>query len=352
MKRESNFEIMRTMAMFFIVIYHCLIRGIDEQYVFNIDNPISLFNLLFSELMLAISSISVNLYVMISGYFLVDLDFKMSRIVRLWVLTCFYSCIISVIMMSVGVTTFNTVSLCKSLFPLSTDSYWFVTQFVAILILSPFLALLMRQLSYRQYIYLLIGMACICLAIFPEFPLGRRYHVAHGNSVWSFAYLFLIAGFIKHHIKRINKTKLLLLIFITTFMSIICEIYGGYQNGTVRLCWLDYNGLPFILSVLVFLYVRQIKECNSNIWNILVKIAPYTLGVYLIHDHLLVRGWLWKMVSVTSDCEKWMFPLIVIGICILIFFSCIFIEVIRKKVFTLLKIDIIIKKSDKWSFHF
>lgn len=352
MKRESNFEVLRTMAMFFIVIYHCLIRGIDEEHVFIISSPISTFNLLFSTFMLAISSISVNLYVMISGYFLVDLDFKMSRIVRLWVQACFYSFLISSIMILGGVTQFNVVSLCKSLFPLSSDSYWFVTQFVGLLILSPFLAILVKQLSYRQYIGLLIGLACICLAILPEFPMGRRFHVAHGNSVWSFAYLFLIAGFIKHHVKRIPKVKLLLSILIVTILTIACEIYGGYHHGTVSLCWLDYNSLPFILSVLVFLYVRQTHVHDSGICNFLVRLAPYSLGVYLIHDHLLVRGWLWKMVSITSECEKWVFPIIVLSLCITIFLSCILIDAIRKKVFSLLKIDRIIAKSDKWIFHF
>ena len=30
MKRELNFEVMRTVAMFFIVVYHCLTHGVGE----------------------------------------------------------------------------------------------------------------------------------------------------------------------------------------------------------------------------------------------------------------------------------------------------------------------------------
>ena len=351
MKREPNFEVMRTVAMFFIVVYHCLIRGIDEEHVFVIDNPISIFNLLFSSLMLALSSISVNLYVMVSGYFLVDLDFKMSRIVRLWVLVCFYSCIITVIMMATGIAPFNIVSLCKSLFPLSTDSYWFVTQFFGLLILSPFLAILVRQLSYKQYLGLLGGLAFMCLTIIPYFPLGWRFHVTHGNSVWSFAYLFLIAGFIKHHVNKIKKWKLLLAGILTTTCSVAFELYSGYNNGTVSLCWLDYNSWPFILSILVFLYVRQVKISDSGLWHILVRLAPYSFGVYLIHDHLLVRGWLWKYVSITSECGKWFFPFVVIGVCIIIFLSCAFIEALRKRIFTMLRIGGAIAKTDRWSLY-
>ena len=82
MKRERQFEVMRTVAMFFIVVYHCLTHGVGGEYDFSIHSPASLSNILFSDFLLVFSSISVNLYVMVSGYFLVDLDFKMSRIVR------------------------------------------------------------------------------------------------------------------------------------------------------------------------------------------------------------------------------------------------------------------------------
>lgn len=348
-KRESQFEIMRTVAMFFIVVYHCLTHGVGSDYVFHVDQPASLSNFLYSDFLLVLSSISVNLYVIISGYFLSDLNFKPSRIIRTWVQVCFYSFVITLIMMSIGFTPFSPVAIAKSLFPLSTDAYWFVTQFIGLLILSPFLTMLVKEMSYQQYISLLIGGAILCLAIIPDFPLGKRFHVAHGNSVWSFAYLYMIAGFIKHHLKAIPKTKLLLAILLTILLTMGCEFYHGYHHGSVSLYWFNYNGLPFILSVLVFLLFRQLHIADSSNWIILVKLAPYSFGVYLIHDHLLVRGWLWNSLSMTSICNQWIYPFAVLGICTLIFLVCTFIDAIRKKLFTLTGIDKLIARTDKWS---
>ena len=203
MKRESQFEVMRTIAMFFVVVYHCLTHGIGGEYGFSTSQVVSLSNLLFSDLMLVFCSIAVNLYVMISGYFLVDLNFKLSRIIRTWTCTVFYSCLITLLFVVLHVIPFDFVTIGKSFFPLSSDAYWFVTQFVGLLILSPFLAMMVRRLSCRQYAILLIGGAFVCLSIIPDFPLGKRFYVAHGNSVWSFAYLFLVAGFIKHHVSLV-----------------------------------------------------------------------------------------------------------------------------------------------------
>ena len=138
MKREGNFEVLRTVAMFFIVFYHCLTHGVGDGYSFDSSQPVSLINGLFSDFILVFSSIAVNLYVMISGYFLVDRNFKLSRIVRTWTNACFYSCVITVVFMSLQFTPMSIVSLGKSLFPISTDAYWFVTQYIGLLIISPF----------------------------------------------------------------------------------------------------------------------------------------------------------------------------------------------------------------------
>lgn len=349
MKRESNFEVLRTIAMFFIVVYHCLTHGVGEEYGFSLSHPISLSNVLFSDLMLVLSSIAVNLYVMISGYFLSDLNFKPSRIVRIWISACFYSCAITLVFMFLSIIPFNIISMGKCCFPISTDAYWFVTQFIGMLLLSPFLAMIVRQLSYHQYIFLLFVGAFLCLSIIPDFPLAKRFHVAHGNSVWSFAYLFLVAGFIKHHLTRFFCTRLLLLTILMCLLLLGCELYMGYQNDYIHLYWFDYNGIPFVLSVLVFIFVRQLKVPESMFWNFLVRFAPYSFGVYLIHDHLLVRDWLWSTISLSNYCDRVFFPFIVIGLCFALFVICAIIDALRKRSFALLRIDNLIVEVDKWA---
>lgn len=350
MKRESNFEVMRTLAMFFVVVYHCLTHGVGGGYGFSIVQPVSLSNLLFSDFLLVFSSIAVNLYVMISGYFLIDLNFKLSRIVRTWVISCFYLFFISLLFILVGLKPFSIVTLCKSFFPLSTDSYWFVTQYIGLLILSPFLTIMLKQLSCRQYVGLLIGGAFICLAIIPDFPLGKRFHVAHGNSLLSFSYLFVVAGFIKHHLGQLPPKKLMAAISVTVLLTVACELFVGTHQSISHLIWFNYNGLPFILSVLIFILIKQIKVSDNGAMNSLVRVAPYTFGVYLIHDHLLVREWLWKTLSLTSQCKEWLFPLIVLGVCLMIFLLCSLIEAIRKKLFVILKFDSYIAQIDNWCF--
>ena len=350
MTRERNFEVMRTWAMFSIVIYHCMCHGIGSDYAFDLQLPVSLFNFTFSDFILVIGSIAVNLYVLVSGYFLVNAKFKMSRIIRTWVSALFYSVVITTTFLLLSLEPWSIVTLGKSFFPLSTDAYWFVTQYIGLLILSPFLAMLVRQLSYRQYVALLIGMGLMVLSVIPDFPLGKRFSISHGNSVWSFVYLFFIAGFIRLHLKRIPMGKLAMIILGLALLTMVSEMVLGIHNGVGHLLWFNYNGILLFLSVAVFVFIRQQQIPETGIWNLMVKVAPYTFGVYLIHDHLLMRDWIWKTLSMTSYANQWIYALTVIVVCVLIFAICILIDTVRKRLFAILKMDDLMIRLDGRSY--
>lgn len=350
MVRERNFEVMRTLAMFSIVIYHCMCHGIGGDYAFNLQQAVSMFNFTVSDFFLVFGSIAVNLYVLVSGYFLVNTKFKVSRILRTWVSALFYSVVITTTFLLLSLEQWSVVAFGKSFFPLSTDAYWFLTQYIGLLILSPFLAMLAKQLSNRQFVALLIGMGLMVMSVIPDFPLGKRFCVSHGNSVWSFVYLFFIAGYIRLHLKRIPIERLLILVIALVLLTLMSEILLGTHNGIAHLLWLNYNGILLFLSVAVFVLIRQIEIPDVGIWSVMVKVAPFTFGVYLIHDHLLVRDWLWKILSLTSYANQWIFVLMVIVACLLIFVICIVIDYFRKKLFSFLHIDDLVTRLDRWSY--
>ena len=350
MARERNFEVMRTWAMFSIVIYHCMCHGIGSDYAFDLQLPVSLFNFTFSDFILVIGSIAVNLYVLVSGYFLVNARFKVSRIIRTWVSALFYSVVITTTFLLLSLEPWSILTLGKSFFPLSTDAYWFVTQYIGLLILSPFLAMLVRQLSYRQYVALLIGMGLMVLSVIPDFPLGKRFSISHGNSVWSFVYLFFIAGFIRLHLKRIPMGKLVVTVLGLALLTMVSEMVLGIHNGVGHLLWFNYNGILLFLSVAVFVFIRQQQIPETGIWSLMVKVAPYTFGVYLIHDHLLMRDWIWKTLSMTSYANQWIYALAVMVVCVLIFAICILIDTVRKRLFAILKMDDLMIRLDGRSY--
>jgi hypothetical protein len=160
----------------------------------------------------------------------------------------------------------------------------------------------------------------------------------------------MIAGFVRHHLNKVPMGRLSMIVLLLTLLILMCEVIGGYHSGSISLYWLNYNGLVLVLSVAVFVLVCQLQIPEKGLWRVLVNAAPYTFGVYLIHDHLLVRGWLWTTLSLPSYCDTLAYPFMVVGLCLFIFVVCATIEAIRKKLFAVLGVDALIRKVDRWTF--
>lgn len=330
--------------MFFIVIYHFCTHGIGSDYSFDNHSLYGVINLFFCDILLVLSSICVNLYILISGYFLVYTNFKFYRIIRTWFLACFYCFIITLTFFFANPGSVSTVSLIKSLFPLSTDHYWFVTQFIGMLLLSPFLGMTARSITRPQYIFLLTALGFICLSLIPDFPLGKRFHIAHGNSVMFFTYLFFVAGFIRRFVGQLPIKYLSVYIVVLLAFMLFLTLCIGKRH----LFWFDYNSIPFVLSVLVFVLFRQIKMKPSGMVKLLSNIAPYTFAVYLLHDHLLVRSWLWESLNLQRFCGGFFFPILTVALCCFIFSVGVCLDWIRKRSFKLLGIDNLIMRVDDY----
>ena len=161
--RESNFELLRIVSMFFIVLYHTIIHG---HVIENSTNP---GLTMISNLLLFICIVHVNSYVLISGYFQSKSKFKQSKIWSLINADWFYRVIIVIILTSVGAISLSKVEFLKQVFIIDiTDSYWFVKFYIAIYLLSPFLNKLIEGLNKKEYNYLLIILT-VLLSIIPYF---------------------------------------------------------------------------------------------------------------------------------------------------------------------------------------
>ena len=87
-----------------------------------------------------------------------------------------------------------------------------------------------------------------------------------------------------------------------------------------------------------FLYFKSIKIKNETINKIILKIAPLTFAVYIIHEQPTLRNILYKDILHTEICYHNIYGIfIILGSVIAIFIICVLIEYIRKKVFKLIE---------------
>lgn len=115
--------------------------------------------------------VSVNCYVLISGYFLINShSFHWSKVWKLWSIVAFYSLIFYIIFVSTSGhwSLYKTINF---LLPVRYSIYWFITAYIGMYLLSPYLAKLAQNLNEKEYtsfICLLTGMFVLYSFLRPE----------------------------------------------------------------------------------------------------------------------------------------------------------------------------------------
>lgn len=113
--------------------------------------------------------------------------------------------------------------------------------------------------------------------------------------------------------------------------------------------WYSYNAVPaYLMSLGLMDFFIHINVKNSLISKTITKIAPLTLGVYLIHAHADVSPWMWETLNMPQYMVNWAFPLVQIGVTVGVFMVCIFLDWIRESLFRIINLLHIGGTVDVW----
>lgn len=345
MKREVNFEILRVLAMFFIVAWHFIVHGImhvltsDTLSVCKIISFSSLANWIIIEYITYLTAVGVNCYVLISGYFLVKSEFKLHKVVKIWFQTLFYSVGIYVILTCVGIINFDIKGFVLSGLIIRNNTYWFVTQYIALVLLSPFLSKLALSLTKQKFQLLLLVLFIINVSLNFGFPYGGIYS-SPVNISW-FIFLFYVAAYIRlfnpFAQRKIEYGKYYLVFCFILLISYLLYEYSLYHWRGMNISYRSspaYNGYTFFSSILLFLWAKHYSFKNNILCRFVVRLAPYTFGVYLIHDNPYIRTLLWERWLIPSKyIDTWfLLPVMLLSV-ILIYLICTFGDYLRARLF-------------------
>ncbi len=338
--RNPKFEALRVILMLFIVIGHCIFHCIGKQgnYSFPLNSFMGGANFVVLYAANLVFSVAVNCFVMISGYFLINkYKHRWSSLLKLYTETLFYSSIITFVFY-----LFSDVSskkLLLSFIPLYTNQYWFVTSYLGLMLLAPFISLLVKILSRNQYTLLLF----LFFVIDFKFFLGHIF--SNYDSLMHFSFLYLLAGYFRIYDIKIDKKYLMILIFLLWFFVLLLfvvyfmfKMHGGLKNT-------GYNGLLLLLSIPLFVFMIKTKWCGTKFAFILSKISPYCFGIYLIHDHPLVRNFIWNHLREYSISSIYILNALCMGI--FVFVVCLIIDFIRSYIFEMIKVHAYIDRLSR-----
>jgi hypothetical protein len=189
-QRDSNLELLRIFAMLLIVAHHFSVHsGIFESLNGTVDHALTV-NLYAAQVLASGGKLGVNIFVLISGYFLVKTVVRPSSLIKLWLSVY----ILNLALWAVLVPDLSAWNLKEVFLPVSGNVYWFITTYFVLILFSPFLAIGLRVLSARQYRWLLIiGTAVLSRSI------GHGIGGSSSDAAWFFL-LFAFGGYMRLHL--------------------------------------------------------------------------------------------------------------------------------------------------------
>ncbi|MBQ7413550.1 MAG: acyltransferase family protein [Alphaproteobacteria bacterium] len=288
-ERLSNFELLRILAMFLIVLHHCIIHGVFP-YWFDNSSALAHINNSMCFILSSVGKIGVTLFVLLSGYFFYD--FRLKKWFDIYIKTLFFSVSILVICSFIFPVKLPLASVKASLFPFIYNSYWFITTYLILYAFSPLLNKILNNSSERiMRIYLILG--AVFWVILPYFGFNGT---GYSNLVW-FMYLYLLGASI----------KLGYLTFLRKYLGFLsCGIFGYtvvlstttffLAGEHIRLnrffSYVDLNSpYTLIISLWIFYLFKDLKMRNPAV----NRCASSMFGVYLLHDNNLIRPCLWHV---------------------------------------------------------
>ena len=301
--------------------------------------------------------IGVDIFVLISGYFLINSKvsvFNLKRVLKFWGQVLFYSIAILIVFGCLGYATLNLKEIIKSFLPISLSSWWFASTYFVLYILHPFLNKLLKNLDKKMYQSLLV-ILILGWSILPTFT---TFSYQSSSLTW-FITLYAVAGYAKLYGFNNSFTAKHYFIFwlvftVLTYSSSVVFAFLGTKYEVFFNHMTYFYGMErisvLLISLTLFLAFTKLSIKYNKFINI---IASATFGVYLIHDSNIIRPFLWITVFKNAQYQNSLMLIpYSLGVVALVYLLCTLIDLLRQQIFEKPYLLLVNKVSDKIEYLF
>lgn len=324
--RSSNFEALRIVCMLLIVAGH-----MTMWHDFQSDTV----NRYVHCAIMPFFCVAVNCFVLISGWF--GIKFKPDKIFSLNNTLTFWVLLICAITLFIGFHEINIKKDILLLVPLVTKKYWFITVYVALCLLAPYLNILVNALSKEDFRKLLV--TCICL--FVALPtLGAIFNfesitLDSGYGIVNFTVLYLTGRYMRLY--KNPKRHALIYLGIYFVMMACCGLFQvlyskilGFEFTTL----MSYDTFfVFFGAIALFCSFSRLNFANKYI-NLL---ATSCFVVYVIHMHNWIGSWIFNNFFGLRNLDDHWFLLSIPIIPVVTYLGCFMLEQARVKGYKLIR---------------
>ena len=324
--RQSNFELLRILAILMVVMGHFIRQSGLLESEAGANGTINIF--LGSG-----GRIAVNLFLLIGSWFMVDSVFRPAKALKLYLETAFYCIPITILLACLGMAG-GAQNIMQGLLPFFGRPVWFASAYISLILLTPFLNMAFLLPFKKQTC--LIGALFVLYCIASTIPCFSNIDYIADFS-W-FCVLYLTVGWLKKN-NLINKANIsrwgYLLMSILIYVGLCICVTIPFLSWTSNY-WLDnIRSLPNLLCAFC-LFVFFLKTDIGAIRPINF-LARSVFAVYIIHQIPAFREIEWKTIcraESLSGAPTTTYALAILGVAISILIAVTLIDTLRIALFS------------------
>ncbi len=335
-KRNAGLDLCRILSMLGIVILHVIGYGGAQQVVDGVYTT----QYWTTEFLFICAMCSVDVFALMSGYLSINKKngsfYRTLELISIVAAFCFVITIGFVILVP-EVYMYKSIMI-KGFFPILSGRYWYITHFVPIMILQPFLNKMILSLTEKQHMKLCILLALI-FTVAPAVAERDLFNFAQGYSFAWLLCLYVIGAYLKRSkIDSYNlKKRYLALAFVV--MAIALLLINMFSAGGNRRLLMNYDSpIILLMGLCFFLFFK-----NSNITKgtgLMKLLSMVAFDVYIIHSHIFIfDNVLAGSFAKISTLPAYLTIPMVLLCSTAIYIACAIVGLIRTKMFELVRIN-------------
>ena len=333
-KRNPNIEYLRIISMFMILMLHSNGHGgVLDNYEYGT------FGYVLFWLVESFCMVSVNTFILITGYYGTSSKFKASKLLKFFIEVAAFSVLCTAIVRVIFSRNVGLKDWLYAIMPLTSNRYWFASNYALLLLIQPILnAVIQRadKIFLKRVIYLMIFL----FSGLPTFLIWNREIAGTGMNIIWFIILYLVGAYIHLYGLNYGENRWFLLYILLIGMLFISDIVVPWISKTLLgyvagVGIFNYYNTLFVLcaSVCFFmLFVSKKKLKYNRLMMSMASIGTFVFGAYLISDHRIIRSILWEMINLSGFSKE---PLVVLLYMILVNIGILILGII---------LDVIIKR--------
>lgn len=334
-KRNSNLEWLRIISMLLIVVGH-----FSWQTKWNFSHT-NIFLQTGIQWLWFGGKLGVDLFILISAYFLATRkEIKIKPLVKLWEQVIFYSILLTIVGILIFKLSINLKEILYTFFPIITGAYWFVTAYVVMYLLAPYINKGLEKISKEQFRKLLIILMILFLivTVFHTESIGFI-----NDDAMTLIGVYPFGVYIRKYPEDLLKTKksiLLSAIFLNLIILYLSALginlifrYLKHSIDVYAFSRFFISVSPFQLLIALSIFALFVKRPVQHN-RVVNSVASHVFSVYLVHCQPLMIGFIWLDLVKANRFETTPYVFIyAVIITILIFSVSVIIDYFRQWIF-------------------